>query len=291
MEPLPAPICSSYNKQGTPKTGVKRSKLDRKTGHTSKHCVHTATLLKIYISISTYFKILCARGRQSCHGGGISPGNLTCPEQTNVAACTGSQHSLSCLGSPRPPPDQHIPAPDPQGICKPKERSQRHSKDILNIHPKGATGTLPARRTNPSSSPNKGTTSLGGKWDLRMCCQFPRKGHRQEQLASSFHRFSSRSTQKTPPDTFTFGPTQSDPKNPRNKGLQERTRLSTSQGNETSGSLRGDNSARAALNHSQEGLGSPFSSHQLLQDTPWLTPGSSSVSQNPELGRCHTCPW
>lgn len=54
MEPLPAPICSSYNKQGTPKTGVKRSKLDRKTGHTSKHCVHTATLLKIYIYIYVF---------------------------------------------------------------------------------------------------------------------------------------------------------------------------------------------------------------------------------------------
>lgn len=54
---------------------------DRKTGHTSKCCVHMATLLKIYIYM--YFKILCARARQSCHGGGISPGNLTCPEQTN----------------------------------------------------------------------------------------------------------------------------------------------------------------------------------------------------------------
>lgn len=170
-------------------------------------------------------------------GGGISPGNLTCPEQTNVAVCTRPQHSLSCVGSPQPPPDQHIsvpspsviPAPDPQGICKPKERSQRHSKDILNIHPKGATGTLPARRANPWGSPNKGTTSLGRKWDLRMCCQFPRKGRGQEQLASSFHRFSSRSTQKPPPDTFSFGPTKSDPKYPHNKGLQERTRLSTSQ--------------------------------------------------------------
>lgn len=90
-----------------------------------------------------HFKILCAHERQSCHGAGISPGNLTCPEQKNVATCTGSQHSPSCLGrdpaasaSPQPPPDQHIPvpsprvlgAPDPQGICKPKERSQRHSK-------------------------------------------------------------------------------------------------------------------------------------------------------------------
>lgn len=111
---------------------------------------------------------------------------------------------------------------------------------------------------------------------MRMCCQFPRKGHGQEHLASSFHCFSSRSTQKQPPDTFTFGPTQSDPTYPRKKGLQERTQPSTSQGSETSGSLRRENSARAALNHSQEGLWSSFSSHQLLQDTPRLTLGSSS---------------
>lgn len=113
-----------------------------------------------------------------------------------------------------------------------------------------------------------------------MCCQFSMKGHRQKHLASSFHRFSSRSTQKPPPDTFTFGPTQSDPKYPRNNGLQERCQLSTSQGNETPGSLRGENSSRAALNHSQEELGFPFSSHQLLQDTPWLTSGSSSGIQS-----------
>lgn len=104
-----------------------------------------------------------------------------------------------------------------------------------------------------------------------MCYQFPRKGHGQEHLERSFHCFSSRSTQKAPHDTFTFGPMQSDPKYPHNNGLQERSWLSTSQGSEIPGSSRGDNSARAALNHSQEGLGSPFSSHQLLQDTPWLS--------------------
>lgn len=109
-----------------------------------------------------------------------------------------------------------------------------------------------------------------------MCCQFPKKGHGQEHLASSFHRFSSRPTQQQLPDTFTFGPPQSDPKYPHNNGLQERSRLRSSQGSETPGSSRGGNSARVALNHSQEGLGSPFSKHQLLQDLPWLTPGSSS---------------
>lgn len=129
--------------------------------------------------------------------------------------------------------------------------------NILNIPPKGAKGTLPARRANPSGSPNKGTTSLWGKRDLRMCCQFPRKGQGWEHLASSFHWFSSRSTQQQPPDTFTFGPTQSDPKYPHNNGLQERSRLSISQGNEIPGSPRGDNSARAALDQSR-GVGVPL---------------------------------
>lgn len=123
-----------------------------------------------------------------------------------------------------------------------------------------------------------------------MCCQFPRKGHGQEHLASSFHRFSSRSTQQQLPDTFTFGPTQSDSKYSHNNGLQERFGLSTSQGSETPGSSRGGNSLRAALKHSQEGLGSAFSRHQLLSDTPWLTPGSSSGISKSRVWRCHTCP-
>lgn len=133
-------------------------------------------------------------------------------------------------------------SPDPQGICKPKERSRRHPKDILNIHPKGATGTSPPAGQIPRVLQTKALPAWRGKWDLRMCCQFPRKGHGQEHLASSSHCFSSRSTQQQPPDTFTFGPTQSDPKYPGNNGLQERSRLSTSQGSETPGSLSGDNS-------------------------------------------------
>lgn len=97
-----------------------------------------------------------------------------------------------------------------------------------------------------------------------------------EHLARSSHWFSSRSTQQQPPDTFTFGPTQSDPKYPHNNGLQERSWPSISQGSETPGSSRGDNSARAALKQPR-GVGGPlFSSHQLLQDTPWLTASSSS---------------
>lgn len=112
-----------------------------------------------------------------------------------------------------------------------------------------------------------------------MCCQIPRKGREKEHLASSFHCFSSRSTQKQRPDAFTFGPTQSDPKYPRNNGLQERSRV-PAKGVKTPGSSRGDNTAKAALNH-KEGVGSPFSSHQLLQDTPWLTPGSSSGISKP----------
>lgn len=182
-----------------------------------------------------------------------SPG----PEQTNVARITPrSQHSLCCLGDPgaaaSPGPSListslsplQVPSvsPDPQGICKPKERSRRHPKDILNIHPKGATGTSPPAGQIPRVLQTKALPAWGGKWDLRMCCQFPRKGHGQEHLASSSHCFSSRSTQQQPPDTFTFGPTQSDPKYPGNNGLQERSRPSTSQGSETPGSLSGDNS-------------------------------------------------
>lgn len=133
---------------------------DRKTGHIQSLCVHMAALLKIYLFMNS--KILCAHVRRSCHGGGISPGNLTCPKQRNVATCTGSQqgHSTPSAASGDPgataspslistsclsPLQVSSSPPDPQGICKPKERSQRHSKDILNIHPKGATGTsLPA---------------------------------------------------------------------------------------------------------------------------------------------------
>lgn len=60
-----------------------------------------ATLLKIYLYLC--FKILCAHARQSCHGGGISPGNLTCPEQTKHRILTLPQLPREIL--------QQLPAP------------------------------------------------------------------------------------------------------------------------------------------------------------------------------------
>lgn len=113
----------------------------------------------------------------------------------------------------------------------------------------------------------------------------------QEHLGSSFHWLSSRSIQQQPPDTFTFGPPQSDPRYPCNNGLQERSRLSISQGSETPGSSRGDNSARVALDQSR-GVGVPLfqSSAAPRHSLPGSHPALPQVSQNPELGRCHTCP-
>lgn len=130
---------------------------------------------------------------------------------------------------------------------------QRDSKGIPNIHFKVPQGpSLPAGQI-PRVLQTKALPAWGRSGISGCAASFQGKEH----LASSFHRFSSRSTQQQPPDTFTFGPTQSDPKYPHNNGLQERSRLSVSQGSETPGSSRGDNSARAALNQTR-GVGVPL---------------------------------
>lgn len=116
-----------------------------------------------------YFTILRAHVRQSCLRGGISPGNLTCPDKLLLAQDHSTPSADSAASaSPQPPliristslsllQEPSVPLIH-RGFAS-QRKGARHPKDspkkvnILIFHPKGGTGILPACRANPSGSP------------------------------------------------------------------------------------------------------------------------------------------